>query len=238
MNATVIDYVGDELTLFASATNWKAYLRSALRGYIAGDVAEVGAGLGATSKALADIEGVTRWTCIEPDPAMAQRLAVEMTATACAHPVDCHAGTLSDLPDEQSFDTILYIDVLEHIDDDRAEIGRAFARLRPGGRIIVLCPAWQFLYSPFDKAIGHFRRHTKSSLRRVPAEGMTEIAAFYLDSVGMLASLLNKAVLRQTMPTPSQVRLWDRAMVPLSRLVDPIVLRTFGKSVVLVWRKS
>lgn len=237
MNATVIDYVGDELTLFAAATNWKAYLRSALRTHIAGDVAEVGAGLGATSKALADIEGVTRWTCIEPDPAMARQLAVEMIAAARAYPVDCHAGTLSDLPDEQRFDTILYIDVLEHIDDDRAEIVRAFARLRPGGRIVVLCPAWQFLFSPFDKAVGHFRRHTKTSLRRVAGTPMVEVAAFYMDSVGMLASMANKVALRQSMPTRSQVRFWDRVIVPVSRLVDRLVLRSFGKSVVIVWTK-
>lgn len=238
MNATRIDYVGDELTLFAAATNWKAYVRSALREHVVGDVAEVGAGIGATSRALANIDGVNSWTCIEPDPAMARQLSDEVAGAAYAYPVECHAGTLSDLTRTPAFDTIIYIDVLEHIDDDRAELVEALARLRPGGRIVVLCPAWQFLYSPFDKAVGHFRRHTKSSLRRVAADGMVEKAAFYLDSVGLLASMINKVALRQSMPSSSQVKFWDKAMVPLSRLADPIVLRSFGKSVVLVWTKG
>ncbi|GAA0313914.1 hypothetical protein GCM10009087_25360 [Sphingomonas oligophenolica] len=238
MTASMIDYVGDELTLFASAANWKAYLRSALRSHIAGDVAEVGAGLGATSKALAGIEGVRSWTCIEPDPAMAGQLAGEVAAMGCSYPVHCRAGTLSDLPREPSFDTILYIDVLEHIQDDRAEIEAAHLRLRQGGRVVVLCPAWPFLYSPFDKAIGHFRRHTKTSLRRLAGPDMTEITAFYMDSVGMLASMANKVALRQGMPTRSQVRFWDKAIVPLSRLADPILLRSVGKSVVIVWAKD
>lgn len=238
MSATSIDYVGDELALFVAATNWKAYLRSALAPHVAGEVAEVGAGLGATSRALADIPGVTRWTCIEPDPAMAEGLSVAVAAARYSYPIAAQGGTLSDLAPVAAFDTILYVDVLEHIDDDRAELIEACRRLRLGGKVVVLCPAWQFLYSPFDAAVGHYRRHTKASLRRAAAPGMIEVAAFYMDAIGMMASLVNKLALRQSMPTLSQVKLWDKAMVPVSRLVDPLVLRSFGKSVVLVWVKA
>lgn len=233
---TTIDYIGDELTLFGAAHNWKRYMRSALAPYLAGDVAEVGAGLGGTTRALAGVEHVASWTCIEPDPAMADEIAANAEVRAAYSAVRVHRGTLSDLPNAPMFDTIIYIDVLEHIDDDRSELAAAQARLRPGGRIVVLCPAWQFLYSPFDKAVGHFRRHNKRSLRAVAAgSGLREVTAFYLDSVGFLASLANKLALRQSMPTASQIRLWDSFMVPVSRLADRVVARSFGKSVILVW---
>jgi len=237
MTSTKIDYIGDELTLFAAATNWKAYMRAALGSDIVGDVAEVGAGLGATSRSLGGLAGVTGWTCIEPDPTMAHGLAQEVGATKFAYPITALAGTLSDLEPFAAFDTIIYIDVLEHIEDDHAEMAEASRRLRAGGKIVVLCPAWQFLYSPFDKAVGHFRRHTKASLRRVAALNLVEVDAFYLDSIGMMASVVNKVVLRQSMPTSAQVRLWDKAMVPLSRFADCVILRSFGKSVILVWTK-
>lgn len=238
MDATTIDYVGDELTLFESALNWKQYLRKSLAPHLSGDVAEVGAGLGATSKALGNVEGVRSWTCIEPDPGMTATLREMVDGDSFAYPIDLHAGTLSDLPETPAFDTIIYIDVLEHIDDDRAEVEQAVARLRPGGKLVVLCPAYQFLYSPFDKAIGHYRRHTKRSLRNVAGAGLVETAAFYMDSVGALASLANKMALRQSMPTLGQVKFWDSMLVPVSRVTDPLVLRMFGKSVVVVWTKG
>ena len=62
--------------------------------------------------------------------------------------------------------------------------------------------------------------------------------AFYLDGVGMLASLANRAMLRQSLPTLRQVLFWDRVLVPLSRLLDPLTGRSFGRSVVTVWQKS
>lgn len=234
---TTIDYIGTELELFASATQWKAYLREVLTPFISGDVAEVGAGIGATTRALGTAPQTTRWTCIEPDGAMFGKLSTEAPNLPAPQPLLLHHGVLADFPAAPTFDTILYIDVLEHIADEAGELHEAKARLRIGGRIVALCPAWQFLFTPFDSAIGHFRRHSKASLRRSAVPGLIEHKAFYLDSVGMLASLANKLALRQTMPTPAQVQLWDKWLVPASRILDPVVGRWLGKSVVLVWER-
>ena len=148
-------------------------------------------------------------------------------------------GTLDQVQDLAPFDTLLYMDVLEHIEDDRAEVARAAARLVPGGHLIVLSPAHPFLYTPFDKAIGHFRRYTKKSLREAaPADaGLELVRLSYLDTVGLLASLGNRLVLKSAMPNPRQIALWDRVMVRMSRLVDPVLGYTLGKSVLGVWRK-
>lgn len=75
------------------------------------------------------------------------------------------ATTLAALPRDSRFDTILYIDVLEHIADDRAELVEAARRLNPGGYLVVLSPAHQWLFTAFDAAIGHVRRYTAKSLR-------------------------------------------------------------------------
>jgi 2-polyprenyl-3-methyl-5-hydroxy-6-metoxy-1,4-benzoquinol methylase len=236
--ADTIDYAGQELQTFALATNWKTYVRGKLAPYIVGEVAEVGAGLGETTKALIASPQARTWTCIEPDTAMAEQIRGIDAAGGFVRPVEVYAGILGSLPAGRQFDTVIYIDVLEHIEDDSAELEAALTRLRPGGRIVVLSPAFQSLYSEFDRAIGHFRRYTAAQLRVLSPAGSRVTASFYLDSVGMMASAANKLLLRQKMPGRGQVLTWDRLMVPLSRIVDPLIGRSFGRSVVVVWTKA
>ncbi len=228
---SALDYAGAELAIFAKARNWKSYFRSRLREHIRGEVLEVGAGLGATTHVF-DAVPVDRWVCLEPDPAMSLRLRAEMGGAARFEVI---TGTVSDLAPGRAFDAVLYIDVLEHIEDDRAELARAGARLRQGGALIVLSPAHQWLFTPFDQAIGHYRRYTVDTLRALSPPGLRLGRLFYLDSVGLFASLANRLLLKQSMPTEKQILTWDRAIVPLSRRVDRILRYQFGKSVVAVW---
>jgi hypothetical protein len=108
-------------------------------------------------------------------------------------PVRVICETVGDLASAESFDTILFIDVLEHIEDDRAELTRCVPRLRPGGHLIVLAPAHNLLFSPFDRAIGHFRRYERRALVQAAPPSLSLIRACYLDSAGMLASFAPSA---------------------------------------------
>jgi hypothetical protein len=102
---------------------------------------------------------------------------------------------------------------------------------------VVLSPAHQWLFSEFDKSIGHVRRYDKRNLRSLMPSGWTEKKLVYLDSVGVLLSLANALALRQALPSRLQLSLWDRFCVPLSRIVDRILLGNFGKSILAVWEK-
>jgi len=145
-------------------------------------------------------------------------------------------GTLSTL--EERFDTILYIDVLEHIEDHKSEMKLAWERLNKGGRIIVLSPAFQFLYSPFDEKIGHFRRYTKKSLRDTAPDLKDRLVKLkYLDSVGLLASLVNSLFMKISDPTLEQIKIWDTFMVPVSNKIDFLFSAFVGKQVMGVWEK-
>jgi SAM-dependent methyltransferase len=229
-------YVGKELELFQHATRWKVYYAQRLRPFIAGDVLEVGAGLGATSRFLCNGDQRS-WTCLEPDPSLHRQLESNLGVTPLASPGRALLGTVASLPGEDRFDTILYVDVLEHIEDDREELSGSAARLRPGGHVVVLAPAHQGLYSPFDKAVGHCRRYSKRSLLAAAPATLRPVAAYYLDAVGMVASLANRWLLRAFMPTYDQLMFWDRVLVPASRVIDPILAHRLGKSVVVVWTR-
>jgi hypothetical protein len=128
--------------------------------------------------------------------------------------------------------------VLEHIEDDRGEVARAAARLKPGGALIVLAPAHPLLFTPFDAAIGHLRRYTRASLRAVAPEALRLDHLAYLDAAGLLASVGNRVVLRKSMPKEWQILLWDRLGVPVSRMLDPLLGGRVGKSILAVWRKE
>jgi SAM-dependent methyltransferase len=227
-------YPGTELEAFARAVTWKRYCRSHLAPFLVGDVLEVGAGLGGTTRVLCD--GSQRsWTSTEPDRRLAECLR-DATRTL-ARPPEIVVGTVTDLGAHRTFDAILYSDVLEHIVDDRAELGRAAAHLRPGGHLVVLAPAHNFLYTPFDRSIGHQRRYSRDRLRRRTPAGFVLRQLYFLDSVGLLLSLFNRLVVRNPMPTPAQVLFWDRVLVRCSRLLDPLLAWRVGKTIVGVWQK-
>ena len=230
------EYVGKELDLFREAHRWKTYLQSRMAPFIRGDVLEVGAGIGTTTRMMRDTPH-TSWTCLEPDPGHVRRLQEEL-AQVTDPAANIVPGKLAALTDGRKFDTILYVDVLEHIEDDRGELERAARHLAPGGAIVLLCPAHPWLFSPFDEAVGHFRRYTRNSLAELAPASLRTERSEYLDSVGLLASAANRLVLRRSQPSAAQIRLWDRRLIPLSRFTDRLLFFRLGKSVLAVLREQ
>jgi SAM-dependent methyltransferase len=218
-------YVGSELALFARAHNWKSYVASEVRPWLGPRVLEVGAGIGSNIPTLFS-DPVTEWVALEPDAALADQIKNASRVVV---------GTLEALAPAERFDAILYLDVVEHIAEDTVELARATRHLKPGGHLIVLVPAHQFLYSPFDAAIGHFRRYSRARLRQVGSGAGRLERLRSLDSVGFFASLANRLLLRAASPTPEQIRLWDHLMVPMSRVVDRLTGYRLGKSILGVW---
>jgi hypothetical protein len=131
------------------------------------------------------------------------------------------------------------------IDPDAAMIADLQSRqaagevhLNPGGHLIVLSPAFQKLYTEFDRAIGHYRRYTRNTLAAITPSGCEIVSARYLDMVGTLLSLGNRLLLRSPNPSYSQIQFWDRWIVPVSRIIDPMIGYSVGRSVVFVWRRT
>lgn len=229
-------YEGSELDLFAEARRWKRYWTSVLRPYIGRSVLDVGAGIGATAAALAGPD-YRRWVALEPDPGLTARMLQAREDGRLPACLEARQGGIDCLAPEERFDSILYIDVLEHIADDAGELQRASAHLEPGGRLLILAPAHGWLYTPFDAAIGHHRRYNRRMLEAIQPAGLRVEQLRYLDSAGMLASLGNRLLMRSAHPTRAQIQLWDRGLVPLSRLLDPVLGGHVGKSIVCVFAR-
>jgi SAM-dependent methyltransferase len=227
-------YQGAELDLFAGAKNWKSYWSREIEPFLKGDVLEVGAGIGSNIRYL-DRPGLGQWVCLEPDAALARKLGARLAQSSRMPPIEIMCGTLETVTGRQ-FDTILYIDVLEHIERDGEELATAARCLRPGGHLVVLSPAYHWLFSRFDDALGHFRRYGSRALRRLTPPGLRLERLWHLDSAGLIASI-GGLWLRQQMPSRTQISIWDRGLVPLSRVTDRMLAHCVGRSVVAVWEK-
>jgi len=229
-------YVGKELDLFSHAKNWKRYWSSQIRPYVSGDVLEVGAGLGVNA-AFLNSRSSSSWTCLEPDPELAAQMREKFAAQPALANCRVESGTTQTPDQRPQFDTVIYIDVLEHIENDRQELLRASGLLRSEGRLIVLAPAYQWLYTHFDGAIGHVRRYTRSTLSACTPSGCELERLFYLDSAGLLASIGSKLFLKQLLPNLKQILLWGRILVPISRVSDHLTLHGIGRSILAIWKK-
>ncbi len=235
MSATEIPYVGNELGLFKSARNWKAYFSSKIGECISGDVLEVGAGIGVNTEFIVRAgRGIKSITLLEPDPDQTAQISIQ--GLNFEGDLSVVTGTIADVSGR--YDSILYIDVIEHIEDAAAELIRAREALKPGGFLIVLVPAYAFLFSEFDRQIGHFRRYNRKALRREIPTGMTRRKEFYLDSMGFFASLANRYVLKQSTPTESNIKFWDKGLIPLSKITDVLTFNQVGKSLIGIYQKT
>lgn len=234
---TNYSYIGSELELFSEARNWKAYYRQSIKKYLGAEVLEVGAGIGSTTEFLCR-GNHQRWLCLEPDPQLAKTLNSYIASGSLPQCCELKVGTLLDLNPKEKFDNIIYIDVLEHIKDDKSEIKNVYSHLKEGGFLVVLAPAHQWLFTPFDEAIGHYRRYNKRMLKAIiTSEEFKCISLRYLDCVGLIASLGNRLLLKSKMPNKQQILLWDKVMVPISKIVDPLIQYSMGKSILGIWQK-
>lgn len=234
MTSEGYEYPGGELEFFEGAQNWKTYWGSLVKPFLGDSVGEVGAGIGANTVGLS--KDCPSWTCIEPDASLAARIEQRRAAGEIGPNCKVVVSKLNELSAEIRFDTILYIDVLEHIPGDSDELIEASKRLRPNGYLVVLSPAHQWLFTAFDSAVGHVRRYTIKSLKNLNPPGLKPCVFRYVDSVGLLASLANALILKSPNPTNAQIQFWDRFMVPVSRTLDRLMRFRVGKSVLAVWQ--
>ena len=186
-------------------------------------VLDFGAGSGTFARKLRAENVDVR--CVEPDPALRRELE---RLDLAVH------GEMAGIPTE-SMDLVYSFNVLEHIADDAAALAGLRRVLKPGGRLILYVPAFMILYSAMDRRVGHLRRYRKTSLRElVERSGFEVDQVRYADSLGCLAALAFRAFGPGSGELdPRAVRLYDRWLFPLSRLLDLAAAPVAGKNLIL-----
>ena len=208
--------------------------------FLTGRVLEVGAGAGFVTTELAS--HCREVVAIEPT----NELFVELQErTKALSNVTLVHSVLNDYVKAQSdkshvvaatFDTIVYINVLEHIEADRDELSIAKSLLSPDGKILIVVPAHQWLYAKVDQLTGHFRRYSKRGLRGVIDEAHLSVQSLrYFDAIGLLPYLLMYKWLRSTATAGTNAVVYSRLIMPISYFLYRLTQgRLIGKNLIAV----
>lgn len=133
-----------------------------------------------------------------------------------------------------SFDNLYALNVIEHIEDDVLALANCKKLLKPGGRIVILVPAYQWLYNTFDKNLYHFRRYTRSTMSEVFRKNNFNILrAFHFNLIGIAGWFVSGNLLKKETIPADQMGLYNK-LVPIFRLIDKVTFRQVGLSVVVV----
>jgi SAM-dependent methyltransferase len=214
------------------AVNYRNWIVSLAAPHLAGPILEVGAGHGTFTESFAVFGDVT---AVEPGGHAAQMLA---TRFAGIDGVTTVTGVVADIETSPAFGSAVMINVLEHIADDQGVLGEISDRLRPGAHLVIWVPAFEVLYSPFDRKLGHERRYRRRQLEAdVRRAGYDVVESRYVNLPGWFSWLLLVRLLRQEPTSAPMVKVFDRYIVPAVRWVESRVRVPFGQSVFLVARK-
>jgi dolichol-phosphate mannosyltransferase len=213
-----------ELEHLGAAHRFIGWILSQFGDALRGDVLEVGAGIGAVTNRLVERAGVIRVTALEPAANLFPLLAHNMVAGSPVMALQCTSSELLADAGCSRFDSAVYVNVLEHIEDDVAELKVAGELLREGGKLCVFVPANPRLYGTLDYKSGHHRRYVREGLARVVTDaGFSIDRIVYLDVASMIPYWLAYKVVGITKLSGGQSSLFDKVLVPLSQAAQRIV---------------
>ena len=223
-------YPGEELDNFDKATVWRKYIYFEIKKFISGKVLEVGAGIGSfTNNYMSMIEDIT---LSEVDKDNFEIIKNKFKN----HKIDITRKPTNEI--NTKFDTIMYLNVLEHIEKDKEEIKTAISRLNSKGHLIILVPAHNRLYSKFDEAVGHFKRYEINFFKNLSLENCKIKKVIYLDAMGYFLYYLNKIFFsKETYPSKLKIFIWDKIFTPLTFILDKLLLNKFGKNILYIVKK-
>ena len=139
---------------------------------------------------------------------------------------------------ERKFDTIICLNILEHLKNDGAAVENMISLLQPGGKLIILVPALKTLYGSMDISFEHYRRYNKKDLKSlVHGQNLKIVKFYYLNFLGLLGWFINGRILRKKELPENQTKLFDK-LVPFLEYAEKIIKPPLGQSLILVVQKK
>lgn len=213
----------------AEAVNYRRWLCALAAPWLGDDPLEIGSGVGYYGEDL--LEDVPRITVSEADP---KRLAA-LHERFDGNPRVTVRELLVPITETGEHSSVVAFNVLEHIADDVGALKTFAGLVRPGGRVVMLCPAFEIGMSGFDREVGHVRRYRTATISDAARRAGLEVErVHYVGSLGLLAWLVNMRLLGGRPQAGRALRLWDRFAIPAMRWFEARLTPPFGQSVLLV----
>jgi SAM-dependent methyltransferase len=214
------------------ADNYNNWIFSQIAPHLGRSVLEVGCGNGNFTVLLA--EHCDRVMAVDIDESYIDRARSRLAGKSGVQVLQTDA---TQLKVQSHFDSVVMLDVLEHIQNDVQLLRSLSNYLRPHGKLVVKVPALEWLYSPMDRAIGHYRRYSKTKLSETfAAAGFANPQIWYFNIAGIPGWWLNGKVLGRTTPGTEQVGLFNK-LVPLFQSLESLLPVPTGLSLYAVGTK-
>ena len=230
------EYDGRDLEITSFAKKYHEWIASLFRGFLGKRVAEIGAGSGNFSQLLMR-EPIEELVAVEPSRNIYPILKRNTKYDAR---IITHNKFFAEISSEYKnyFDSIVYVNVLEHIEDDAGELARIYESLRPGGHVCIFVPALQWLYSAHDASIGHYRRYYRKELiSKLNTAGFEIVKVRYFDFAGIIPWLVVFKWLKRNASAGS-ISFYDTFITPISRVIESIISPPIGKNLILIGEKK
>jgi ubiquinone/menaquinone biosynthesis C-methylase UbiE len=229
-------YEGADLEALATLKRYQSWIVDTFQPYLSGRTVEFGAGIGNISARIR--KHVSTLDLVEPSPNLIVSLQERFKDD---DGVNIYKESLEErLPNiaDEIFQSVVLVNVLEHLEDDVAALDGFFRILQPSGHLFLFVPALKFLYSDLDAAVGHFRRYQKPDLnKRVADAGFTIIQSQYFDIIGVAPWWFLNTMLGATGFNPLLVSIYDAVFAPLSRGLESLLTPPFGKNLLLIAKR-
>jgi glycosyltransferase involved in cell wall biosynthesis/phospholipid N-methyltransferase len=216
---TYIDPGARILDALSDTHRFNAWMASTVKPYVGTRVLEVGAGMGNLTRHLSP--GRQRYTATDLDDEHLARLRIRFRSRPNLTTGHCDLAAAKDFVDyREQFDTVICLNVLEHVGDAMAGLRNIYNSLAPGGRAIVLVPQDQAIYGTLDEVLGHYKRYSEDDLRaRMEEAGFQVERVLHFNRITRPGWYLNGRILRRTSFGKFQLRVFDW-LVPLWRVID------------------
>jgi SAM-dependent methyltransferase len=229
-------YSGTELDSLAHARNYYAWVLRQFEPYLGPKVVEVGAGIGTFSEFLLSVPRVQELVAIEPAsntfPHLEQRFAGDPRVRVIN-------GYLGDHYKSLSANSIVAVNVMEHIADHEAFVKQAYGLTAAGGALLLFVPALPAIFGSLDKAFEHERRYTRTSLRNVIETSPWKVRRItYMNMPGIAAWFLAGRVMKKTHIAPADAKAYDRLVVPWLSKVESVLPPPIGANLVAIATRS
>jgi len=229
-------YEGSDLEALSTLHRYQKWIVETFQPHLGGRAIEIGAGMGNISTLLRP--HVDSLYLVEPSANLGEPLRRRFEGDSGVKVLHDSLETWMPGIAETSYDSIILVNVLEHVKDDAAALEGIWQILKPGGKLMLFVPALKFLFSDLDALHGHYRRYYRDDLnRKVRTAGFKIVESRYFDSIGILPWWLLNTKMGATKFNPFLAKVYDIIFAPLSRGLESIIEPPFGKNILLIAKR-